>query len=212
MSRMTPLGECVDLCLKNVTTHNILHVVKGIESGLLGAGLPTLLQSAWAVTSLSRGAAIEILQGKPATTLTLSLLNVMTRQHGNASAYKELCTAVAAIAAFASDKLWSLKILPLVHDGYFAGEEPARYFAGLLMLALSSDNRSSEVLRRRIKVCICRCSYLCSHSLFFRRTALRWCLSASTTRRSACARPLARCLWALARPRPWLCTTRRFWR
>jgi hypothetical protein len=154
MSRMTPLGECVDLCLKNVTTHNILLVVKGIESGLLGAGLPTLLQSAWAVTSLSRGAAIEILQGKPATTLTLSLLNVMARQHGNASAYKELCTAVAAIAAFASDKLWSLKILPIVHDGYFAGEEPARYLAGLLMLALSSDNRSSVVLCRRIKDCI----------------------------------------------------------
>ncbi len=113
-----------------------------------------MLQSAWAVTSLSRGAAIEILQGKPATTLTLSLLNVMTRQMGNVSAYRELCTAVAAIAAFASDKLWSLKILTLVTDGYFAGEEPARFFAGLLMLSLSSDNRSSEVLRRRIKDCI----------------------------------------------------------
>ncbi len=31
MSRMTPLGECVDLCLKNVTTHNILLTVKSIE-------------------------------------------------------------------------------------------------------------------------------------------------------------------------------------
>jgi hypothetical protein len=27
MSRMTPLGECVDLCLKHVTTDSVLRVV-----------------------------------------------------------------------------------------------------------------------------------------------------------------------------------------
>jgi hypothetical protein len=151
MSRMTPLGECVDECLKYCGESNILPVVKSIETGLRGAGLPTLLQSSWAVTSLSRGTAITVIKGKPATELTLSLLNVMSRQTGNSSAYKELCTAVASIAAFASSKLWTKKILTLIEEGYFVnGEDQSRYHAGLLLNALSKDNRSSEVLRSRI--------------------------------------------------------------
>jgi hypothetical protein len=77
----------------------------------------------------------------------------MSRQTNNAAAYKELCTAAASVAAFASEKLWSAKIVPLINDGYFAlGDEASRYYAGCLLQALSADNRSSESLRARLKV------------------------------------------------------------
>ncbi len=106
------------------------------------------------MTSLSRGgAALDVLKGKPATALTLSLLNVMSKQTSNASAYKELCTAIASVAAFSSEKLWAAKIVPLINDNYFAlGDENSRFFSGCLLQALSADNRSSEVLRGRLKV------------------------------------------------------------
>ena len=155
MSRMTPLGECVDECLKYVGPDNILQVVKSIESGLKGAGLPTLLQSSWAVTSLSRGTGLEVLKGKPATSLTLSLLQVLERHQNNSSAYKELCTAVASIGSYASSKLWSKRILPLVNNGYFvSGQDDQRFQAGLMLNALCKDNRSNEVLRSCIGDCI----------------------------------------------------------
>lgn len=156
MSRMTPLGECVDDCLKWVNEKNILDIVKSIESGLMGAGLPTLLQSSWAVTSLARGSAVEVLKGKPATTVTLGLLNVMQRQQGNTAAYRELCGAMGSIASFASSKLWSKKIIPLVLDHYLNCGDDAqlRMYSGVILHALVNDNRSSERLKTFMKDCI----------------------------------------------------------
>ena len=154
MARMTPLGECIDECLRWVRPSNILQIVSSIESGLKGAGLPTLLQSTWAVTTLCRDAsAIELIKGKPATSLAVTLLNIMERQSGNTSAVKELCQAIGSVSGLASNKYWSKKLVPLLFDLYFVkGEvESFRFFSGYLSKSLVNDNRGGDVLKGRLK-------------------------------------------------------------
>lgn len=154
MARMTPLGETVDLLLKWCVESNILPMVASIESGLRGTGLPTLLQSAWAVVALSRTtAAVDFLPGKPATRLVLGLLDAMGRHASSTAAFKELSTATASVASFASNKLWDKRIVPLVVDTYLGSGDDAslRFNSGFLLSALTNNNRSIEVVRGRVK-------------------------------------------------------------
>jgi hypothetical protein len=69
------------------------------------------------------------------------------------SAYKELCNSVASVAALASKKIWSKRIIPLVVESYIGSADDGlqRLNSAVLLHALVNDNRSGDVVRGRIK-------------------------------------------------------------